>query len=111
MSTSESTPIACVLDAIPDENRERHEWLGRQFQAAIDNVEELVDGYKFTLHKRQDVLMNTAEWITWERLCCPFFHFTIEVENEQVWLSLTGKDNVKEFITAQLLESLDTNSG
>ena len=102
MSTSENMPLACVLDAIPDEHRERHWWLVQQFQGAIDNVDELDNGFKFSLANQPDIVVHVAEWLMWERLCCPFFHFTLAVENETVSLSLTGGDGVKDFVKSQL---------
>jgi hypothetical protein len=47
-------------------------------------------------------LAQLAEWISFERKCCPFFKFEIELEPESgpVWLSLTGRAGVKEFILA-----------
>jgi hypothetical protein len=44
-----------------------------------------------------------------ERLCCPFFGFTLRVEPERgaLWLSLTGREGVKPFIRAEIGQALD----
>jgi hypothetical protein len=38
-----------------------------------------------------------------ERRCCPFFSFTLKREVEgHVWLELTGREGVKEFLATQM---------
>ena len=55
-----------------------------------------------------EVLLTAAEFISLERLCCPFFGFELQVKREggSVWLSLTGRDGVKPFIMAEIGEYL-----
>jgi hypothetical protein len=45
-----------------------------------------------------------AEFMTLERLCCPFLTLTLEVERERgpLWLTLTGREGVKPFLQAEL---------
>jgi hypothetical protein len=45
-------------------------------------------------------IQDLAEFITYERLCCPFFDLEIVVEREggPAWLRLRGREGVKEFI-------------
>lgn len=44
--------------------------------------------------------MNTAEFITLERRCCPFLSFSLDSEREQGSYSIriTGRPGVKEFL-------------
>jgi hypothetical protein len=44
-----------------------------------------------------------TEWISGERVCCPFFDITMRVEREggPIKLRLTGKNGVKQFIEAE----------
>ena len=53
--------------------------------------------------------MKVAEFIANERLCCPFFGFTVEIEPEggALWLHLTGRDGVKPFIQAEVGAALN----
>ena len=62
------------------------------------------DGYAFRLPNESDVLLKAAEFIALERLCCPFFGFSLEVEPEggALWLRLTGREGVKPFIHAEI---------
>ncbi len=46
------------------------------------------------------MLLTIAAFIADERLCCPFFHFRLDIEPEQgpIWLQLTGTEDVKPFL-------------
>jgi hypothetical protein len=95
-------PIACELTAIPADEREAHEMLAKQlFFEAVPERQELSDGYAFRFRADQYPLL--VAFITNERLCCPFFRFTLEVTPAQgpLWLRLAGGEGVKEFIQAE----------
>jgi hypothetical protein len=94
--------LACDLAAIPLEEREAHELLARRlFFDAVPERQELPDGYAFRFRADQYALLTA--FIANERLCCPFFRFTLEVAPAQgpLWLRLTGDEGVKEFIHAE----------
>ena len=106
--TDRETPFACDMTAIAPEQRGAHiATIERLFRSA-QNMRELPDGYAFELPNESDVLLTAAQFITLERLCCPFFGFGIEVEREggSVWLSLTGREGVKPFIMAEIGDHL-----
>jgi hypothetical protein len=44
--------------------------------------------------------MAAAEWVSYERKCCPFFTFALEqsADGGPVWLRITGPEGVKVFI-------------
>ena len=95
-------PLACDLTAIPAEEREAHERLARRlFFETVPAREELPDGYAFQFQADQYPLV--AAFIANERLCCPFFRFTLEVPPAQgaLWLRVTGDEGVKEFVDAE----------
>jgi hypothetical protein len=99
---AQQTPLACDLTAIPAEERAAHELLAMQlFFDAVPERHELPDGYAFRFRADQYPLL--VEFIANERLCCPFFRFTLEVAPGQgpLWLRLTGDEGVKEFIHAE----------
>ena len=98
----QNIPLACDLAAIPAEEREAHELLVKQlFYQPVPKRQELPDGYAFQF--RADQYPLVAAFIANERLCCPFFRFTLEVAPAQgsLWLRLTGDEGVKEFIQAE----------
>ena len=98
------SPIACNMGALSDEQRKRIMVLIKQIHAANQEVRELADGYSFRLPAESAMIRDVAEWITLERLCCPFFHFEMEVEQEgrAMWVRLTGREGVKEFTKLEL---------
>jgi len=71
-----------------------------KIDAAIIETRELHDGYGFQLGQEGVAITEVAEWISYERHCCPFFHFELELQPDQgsLWLNLRGGANVKEFL-------------
>jgi hypothetical protein len=98
--------FACIMDAIPPHKRQTHIETARQMFHAVSETREMLNGYAFRLPNESELLLKIAEFVSLERLCCPFFGFTIEIEPEggAVWLALTGRDGVKPFIQAELSE-------
>ncbi len=102
---SRSEPvIACHLDAIPPEHRKQHSATGHALYAAVQELQTLPNGYALRLPGESATLLQVADYITNERLCCAFLHFEIEVEPEggPVWLRLTGGEGVKEYLGTAL---------
>jgi hypothetical protein len=98
------TPIACRLDAIPASSRRRYDELRRMLAAAAIGKCELANGIEVQISTDRMALAHLAEWISLERKCCPFLDFRIDVapESGPVWLSLTGRAGVKEFLAHSL---------
>jgi hypothetical protein len=97
-------PIACDLSAIPAEQRETHIADVQQLFALVQQTRELPNGYAFRFPAESDILLQAASYISYERLCCPFFGFTLELEPQSaaLWLHLTGSAEVKQFIKAEM---------
>ncbi|HLX03876.1 MAG TPA: hypothetical protein VKR28_00010 [Candidatus Binatus sp.] len=95
------SPLACDLDAISASERPRHNELRKMLAASATGKRELVDGIAIKISMERMALAQLAEWISLERKCCPFFEFKIEVApaSGPVWLSLTGRPGVKEFLS------------
>lgn len=96
------------MNAIAPEQRGAHVATIEKLFRSVQTKRELPDGYAFELPNDSDVLLTAAEFISLERLCCPFFGFRLEIGHEggSVWLSLTGRDGVKPFIIAEIGEHL-----
>ena len=94
-------PLACDLGAISASDRPRYNELRRAVAASVIGKRELADGLAIQIDIGRIALPQIAEWISFERKCCPFFEFRIDLapESGPVWLSLTGRAGVKEFIT------------
>jgi len=97
---AKESPFACNVAGISAERRPRYMVLARKLVSAKQEVRELSDGYAFGFSVEGSTIQDLAEFITYERLCCPFFDLEIVVEREggPVWLRLRGREGVKEFI-------------
>ena len=84
--------IACNPNAIIPEKRERWLEVGTQMYAAVQEIQELPDGYAFRLPSSSEMLLLVAEDLNYERLCCPFIRFTLDIEPNEgpYWLRFTG---------------------
>lgn len=105
MNNETPSPLACDLNAIDASAREQHASNAKQIFEMATELRELTNGYALRLPNTSDVLLNVAKFVDYERACCPFFGFAIEVEAEHgpLWLKLTGREGVKEFLSNELL--------
>lgn len=110
---SDQPPIACDLTAIEDEDLEPHRETAEVVFEAIDGLRELPDGYAFRLPAETQLISQVGTFVSRERLCCPFFNFTLEVTPDRgpVWLKLTGRDGVKEFVEEAVLPHWEIEGG
>lgn len=101
--------IICNPGAIAPGEREAHVAASKAIfsPATILEIRELANGYGFRLPLETPMLYKAAEWIANERLCCPFFTFTLVV-GEQLWLELSGTPEVKDVIQSDILAMVDT---
>ena len=93
--------FACNMKALTTTERARHQALSHTLFPAVQEKRELPNGYAFRLPPAD--LMTAAEWVFFERKCCPFFAFEIEQakDNGSLWLRITGAEGVKPFIVEE----------
>lgn len=103
-SAGKESPIACDMSAIEPGERGRHVANAGELFRAVEEIRELPDGYAFRLPNNSGTLLKAAQFVSLERLCCPFLGFALELEPEggPVWLRLTGREGVKEFIRGEV---------
>jgi|SRR5215213_5921426 len=91
------------MTALDASQREHQHVLMKKFQAALQETKSLQDGYAFRLPADTATILDIAEFITIERLCCPFLNFELEIgpAGSPAWLRLKGRAGVKEFIEAE----------
>jgi hypothetical protein len=96
------------MRALPQSERETHLKTSREIFSHIREVRELPDGYEFRMADEENFLVRIADFISLERLCCPFLAFGLDVEAEggSVKLLLTGREGVKAFIREEVNELL-----
>jgi len=98
------SPFACNTLALGPKERKRHfDELGPQIRALRKSTRELPDGYEFEFGSTPANYALLQEWMLQERACCPFFDLDLRLEREggPLWLRLTGREGVKEFIKAE----------
>jgi hypothetical protein len=102
-ATSAESPFACDRAALTPEARKRHfDELGPALKTRVNSVRELRDGFEFEFPPDTATFQLVSEWVGGERLCCPFFDIDVHVERERgsLWLRLSGRAGVKQFIRA-----------
>jgi len=95
------SPFACDRAALTPHARKRHfDERGPALKVRVKSIRELNDGYAFEFPHDTETFQLVSEWVAGERLCCPFFDIDVHVEREHghLWLRLTGREGVKQFI-------------
>jgi hypothetical protein len=92
---SDATPISCNLAALP--HPARYRTLLDGLRSALSGCAERPDGYCYSVRSDRLSLAELGEWISLERLCCPFLNFELSVSGADLlyWLTLTGPEGVK----------------
>jgi hypothetical protein len=93
-------PFACNLKAFTAQERAHHRKLSDQLMPAVLAARELNDGYALQVESSKVPLVELAQWVELERKCCPFFDFQLDWHSGDgvLWLSLKGREGVKQFI-------------
>ena len=96
-------PLACNMGVFTPEQRESHIQMTTNLIQAVQNIREVENGYEFSFPNEAKFISGIAEFISNERLCCPFLEFTLIVKSKQgpVSLLLTGPLGTQEFLRAE----------
>lgn len=94
------TPFVCNMNALSESQRNRYREIIENLDISRQSIKELNDGYAFRFKAEPQLIMDAAEFIVYERLCCPFLNFELAVEQDtnRLWLRLRGQEGIKEFI-------------
>jgi hypothetical protein len=97
------SPFACNVAGLTTEQRLRYQVLAKKLQSTKQEIRELTDGYAIRFPVEASTIQDLAEFISYERLCCPFFDLELVLEREggPAWLRLRGREGVKEFIRSE----------
>jgi hypothetical protein len=97
------TPLACNMGVFTPAQRESHIRATTQLIQAVQAVQEVANGYELKFPNETEFILKIAEFVSNERLCCPFLEFTLNViaNDEPVSLSLTGPAGTQEFLRAE----------
>lgn len=96
-------PIACNLNALNNAEQGRRAELSARLQKSVRAILPIPSGYTFRLPSDDQTLLEVAEFISFERRCCPFLSFQISLNesDEAITVQLTGRHGVKEFLAAE----------
>ena len=96
----EDTSLLCNLAAMTPTQRAQYETQKQRLREAIEETQELPNGYAFRFASAPNLLIDIAQFMEGERHCCPFYTFTVEAapSNGPVWLRITGPQESKTFI-------------
>ena len=101
-----STPLACDMNVFTPAEREHHIQQTLQLYRTVLDIRETGNGFEFTFPHTTE-LAKLAEFISNEKLCCPFLEFTLRIEpNEKpISLTLTGPEGTQEFLREEFSEA------
>jgi hypothetical protein len=96
-------PLACNMGVFTPSQREAHIQNTTELIQAVQSVQEIGSGYTFSFPSEAEFISKIAEFVSNERVCCPFLNFTLNVfsNREPVSLSLTGPIGTQEFLRAE----------
>ncbi len=97
-------PIACTLSDA--DFRQRRDELLKTVVSAVVETQELEDGYAYCFPPETKWIAELAQFVAFERECCPFLQFALRIEPESgpIWLELTGPEGTKEFLQSVFSE-------
>jgi len=97
------TPLACNMSVFTPAQREAHIQTTTELIQGVQAVRDIENGYEFRFPNETDFISKVAEFISNERLCCPFLEFNLNIRSSDgpVSLSLTGPIGTQEFLRAE----------
>jgi hypothetical protein len=92
---------SCNMAMLSDEELGHYQELAMTLHSSVQETKELRNGFAFRLPP--DALVATSQWISYERKCCPFFDFELEIPKDSgpIWLRITGERGIKDFIRTE----------
>ena len=110
MSAS-SDGLVCHINALTPAERDQHHHNTHTWLAQVLSMAWLVDGYQFTLPVNPSLLAVVAQFIAYERLCCPFLRFELTLEPQATTLNFSvtapnHTEQVHEFVAAEWGDAL-----
>src|SRR5688572_10012225 len=94
------TPLVCNMDVFTPAQRESHILTTTELIRAVQSVNGVENGYELQFPNENEFITQIAEFISNERLCCPFLNFTLKVtsDHEPLTFTLTGPLGTQEFL-------------
>ena len=92
------------MDVFTPAQRESHIRTTTELIRAMQSVQRVENGYELRFPNETRFISQIAEFISNERLCCPFLNFTLHVASDKapVSFTLTGPIGTQEFLRLEL---------
>jgi hypothetical protein len=89
--------------------RDSHIQTATQLFGTVQHIHDTERGYEFIFSSESATLVKVAEFISKERLCCPFLEFTLSLvpNYETTSLLLTGPEGTREFLREEFNEAFN----
>lgn len=83
--------IACDMTALTQEMRQRYDQLREFLAEAVEETKDCPAGYAFRYPSDAETCLRLAEFVTLERLCCPFLSVVITLDPNAgpLWMTFT----------------------
>ena len=101
-ASNQSGELSCKLST--PQLMKRKETVLKKLKHQVLETKELADGYAFKFPGTDKVIDELTEFIKTERTCCDFFIFGLSISGDasEAWLTLTGPEGAKHFISDEL---------
>lgn len=106
-------PIVCDLTALTDTQRDGMISQAKILFNQVAQVKALPTGYGFKFRNVDfDKLVQIAEFVALDRLCCTFIHHQISLPagSFDLWLYLTSTQDIKAYLETDLSQLLGQNA-
>lgn len=97
---NQDTPLICNMNVFTPAQRDAHIQTTVELMQGRQRVREVESGYEFRFPNETQYISKIAEFISNERLCCPFLDFNLNVRSsdDTLSLTLTGPLGTQEFL-------------
>lgn len=97
------SPLVCNMNVFTSAQRDAHMQTTIELIHGVQSVRGIENGYEFRFPNETQFITMLAEFISNERLCCPFLEFNMHISSNQepISLSLTGPIGTREFLRAE----------
>ncbi len=104
LRSMDETQKARHTAAMDETQKARHRVVFQHVKSAVLSAERISGGFAIRYPADADTVVQLAEFITLERLCCPFLGFEIRLDAgaDHVELRITGGPDVQEFLQAEI---------
>lgn len=101
--------IACCRTVFTKEQRLAYKDVWEKLESRRLAIRELDNGIQYRFPGDPETLRLIQEWVSMERLCCPFLTFAVKAGhvNEPVYLELTGNEETKSFLRSEMQSNID----